>query len=57
MHLLQDLPEDEAMAWAAKFSDLARYNSEVRRGIMHTFKWRQRMEVVQAEFDRRTVGP
>lgn len=32
--------------------DLARYNAEVYRGIVHTREWRAAMERAQKEFDR-----
>ncbi len=33
-----------------KFDDLARYNSERGRGIVHTRVWEDRMDELQAEF-------
>jgi len=36
--------------WA--FDDLARYNAEVARGLVHTPEWAERMAAQQATFDR-----
>ena len=35
----------------SKFDELAVYNAEVHRGIMHTFTKRERMIILQSEFD------
>lgn len=39
-----------------KFDELARYNSEVARGLVHTDAWRSKMAALQAEFDRWKTG-
>lgn len=31
--------------------ELAQYNSEVARGIVHTFEWKTRMTVLQERYD------
>ena len=36
-----------------EFSELATYNSEVARGIMHTPEWTSRMKLVQEAFNAR----
>ncbi len=38
-----------------EFSDLATYNSEVARGIVHTDAWKARMAERQRLFDERSV--
>ena len=35
-----------------RFEDLARYNAERGRGIMHTREWRDKMAGIQADFDQ-----
>lgn len=35
-----------------KFDELARYNSEVARGLVHTKKWKAKMAELQEEFNR-----
>ena len=34
-----------------RYADLARYNAERARGIVHSPEWRRRMERQQADFD------
>ena len=39
------------MADDYRYADLARYNAERARGIVHTPEWRRRMERQQSDFD------
>lgn len=41
----------------AQWGELARYNSEVARGILHTPEHRERMALQQAAFDARGSYP
>jgi hypothetical protein len=40
--------------WEPRFRVLAEYNSEVARGIIHTEAWKQKMAVLQREYDEKT---
>lgn len=40
---------EENRGW---ISDLARYNTEVAHGIVHTDEWKTQMAVLQARFNR-----
>ena len=37
--------------WPSEFNDLAVYNAETHRGLMHTEEWKKRMEEVQKRFN------
>lgn len=41
----------EIVQLGADRADLARFNAEVARGIIHTDEWRAKMAEVQAQFD------
>lgn len=46
------------LIWDDKFNQLAIYNAEVSRGIVHTADYAERMKALQAEYDakRRAYG-
>ena len=44
---------DEEHRW----DDLARYNSEVHRGLLHTSEWKVKMAEEQKRFDAESYGP
>jgi len=35
---------------------LAKYNAEVSRGIMHTEEWKDKMKVLQEEYDKYIIN-
>ena len=39
--------------WEDRFEALAVYNAENARGIMHTEEYREKMKVMQDEYDRK----
>ncbi len=43
--------------WARYYDELAVFNSEVARGIVHTNEWRERMATKQSFWDLEHHGP
>lgn len=37
--------------WKPEYHQLAQYNSECSRGIVHTPAWAERMKIIQKDYD------
>lgn len=41
--------------WERRFSELAEYNSEIGRGIIHTQEFCDRMKTLQKEYNKKSI--